>query len=241
MRCPPRSVAGISERPRQAAWRSGCVDPPARKSALGDVFPRRCAPQSRRRPRRGARQSRRRRAAPARSLKYVTTPPACGAPAAGGRTVALQPGPQQLLALLGALAALRLRLAEEVRELAVAVALGVLDVLLQAQRVAQAGLGEPDDVVVLVLGTGELAGLAGARHCSSSDNGLSRRRTQLTAESCAVDRRFERAGRIGFGAAARDRRAGRWASWPERGTWSPGEPGSSGAPWSRRCGPPGRR
>src|SRR6266705_5655467 len=34
MRCPPRSVAGISERPRQAAWRSGCVDPPARKSAL---------------------------------------------------------------------------------------------------------------------------------------------------------------------------------------------------------------
>src|SRR6266705_483501 len=37
MRCPPRSVAGISERLRQAAWRSGCVDPPARKSALGVV------------------------------------------------------------------------------------------------------------------------------------------------------------------------------------------------------------
>src|SRR6266704_7117041 len=36
MRCPPRSVAGISERLRQAAWRSGCVDPPARKSALGE-------------------------------------------------------------------------------------------------------------------------------------------------------------------------------------------------------------
>jgi hypothetical protein len=75
-----------------------------------------------------------------------------------------QPGPEQLLALLGALAALALGPAEEVGQLAVAVAFGVLDVALQPQGVAQARLGEPDDVVVPVLGPGDLAGLAGAGH-----------------------------------------------------------------------------
>jgi len=57
---------------------------------------------------------------------------------------------EQVLSLLGALAALRLRLPEEVSQLGVAVAIGVLDVGFQAQRIAQALLGEPDDVVVLV-------------------------------------------------------------------------------------------
>ncbi|MCK0113963.1 hypothetical protein MWU75_17615 [Ornithinimicrobium sp. F0845] len=50
---------------------------------------------------------------------------------------------EQLLAQLGALAAISLRLGEEVDELLVAVALGVGAVLLHAQRVAQAGLDEP--------------------------------------------------------------------------------------------------
>src|SRR3954447_1482216 len=52
-----------------------------------------------------------------------------------------QPAAQQRLALLGALAAVRLRLAEQVRDLVVPVALGVLDVGLQAQGVVQACLG----------------------------------------------------------------------------------------------------
>jgi hypothetical protein len=54
---------------------------------------------------------------------------------------------------------LSLRAAEEVRELRVAVTLRVLRVLLEAQSVAQTLLGEPDDVVVLVLGAGDLPGL----------------------------------------------------------------------------------
>src|SRR4051794_38354472 len=62
------------------------------------------------------------------------------------------------LALLGALAAFALRAAEEVREILVAVTLGVRRVLLEAQCVAQALLREPDDVVVLVLRAGDLAG-----------------------------------------------------------------------------------
>src|SRR5215216_3284287 len=73
---------------------------------------------------------------------------------------AAQPLTQQLLALLGALAALGLGLAEEGGELGVALAFGVLDVGLQPQGVAQAGLGEPDDVVVLVLGAGDLSSFA---------------------------------------------------------------------------------
>jgi hypothetical protein len=70
-----------------------------------------------------------------------------------------EPVGQVALALLGAIAAGFLGAAEEVGKLGVAVALGVLDVGLQAQRVAQALLGESDDVVVLVPGAGRLAGL----------------------------------------------------------------------------------
>jgi hypothetical protein len=76
--------------------------------------------------------------------------------------IRLEPALQQLLALLGALLALVLGLAEEVREVGVVLALGVLDVALQAKSVRQALLGEPDDVVVLVLGAGDVAGLGGA-------------------------------------------------------------------------------
>ena len=88
-----------------------------------------------------------------------------------------EPLGQELLALLGALAALALRTAEEVGELVVTVALGVLDVVLQAKRIAQLLLGEPDDVVVLVLRAGDLAGLLGSTHWSS-------RRSDVDWPSC---------------------------------------------------------
>src|SRR5205085_7671108 len=74
---------------------------------------------------------------------------------------------QQVLALLAALPAGTLRAPEELGELIVAVALGVLDVVLEPQRIAQALLGEPDQVVVLVLGPGDLACLARCRHVGS--------------------------------------------------------------------------
>src|SRR5215210_333741 len=74
-----------------------------------------------------------------------------------------QAAAQELLGLLGALAALCLGPAEELREVAVAVPLGILDVGLQAQGVAQTRLGKPDQVVVLVLGAGDLTGFR-ARH-----------------------------------------------------------------------------
>src|ERR671914_2511878 len=76
---------------------------------------------------------------------------------------------QHLLALLGSLAALALRAPEEIGELVVAVALRVLGVGLEPQDVRQALLGEPDDVVVLVLRAGDLAGLGLAgRHRENS-------------------------------------------------------------------------
>src|SRR5215208_1176240 len=85
--------------------------------------------------------------------------------------LAPQPLTQQLLALLGALAALRLGLAEEPGEFGVAVAFRVLDIGLQAQGVTKARLGEPDDVVILVLGAGDLSGLrtpaAGSARCTA--------------------------------------------------------------------------
>ena len=59
---------------------------------------------------------------------------------------------EKLLALLGAFATLGLSLPEQLRKLTVPVAFGVLDVGLQAKRVAKALLGKPDEVVVLVLG-----------------------------------------------------------------------------------------
>src|ERR1043165_5162014 len=75
---------------------------------------------------------------------------------------------QEVVALLAALAAGALGTAEELGQLRVAVALGVLDVGLEAQRVAQRLLGEPDEVVVLVLGAGDLATLGLRRHGVSS-------------------------------------------------------------------------
>src|SRR5215216_2517287 len=66
--------------------------------------------------------------------------------------------------LLGPLAALGLGPAEEVGQLRIPLTFGVLDIGLQAQGVAQAGLGEPDDVVVLVLGAGDVPGLVATGH-----------------------------------------------------------------------------
>ncbi len=63
-------------------------------------------------------------------------------------------GPEQLLALLATLAALGLRLAEELSELRVAGPFSVIDEHLKAHDIAQARLSEPNDVVVLICGTG---------------------------------------------------------------------------------------
>ena len=89
------------------------------------------------------------------------------------RPIGGEPLPEHPLGLLGALAALGLRPAEELGEVVVAVALRVLDVGLQAERVAEAGLGEPDQVVVLVLGSDHVAGLGG-RHLRSLLSGTCR-------------------------------------------------------------------
>src|SRR5215213_5237068 len=93
----------------------------------------------------------------ARSADKQRRGPPCAASAA-------QTGLEQRLALLGALAALALRAAEELCELVVAVALRIGPVLLHPQCVAQALLGEPDEVVVLVLRAGDLATL-GRHRC----------------------------------------------------------------------------
>src|SRR5215207_5170325 len=86
-----------------------------------------------------------------------------GSGRSAGQTLA-----KQVLALLGALAARLLGALEEVGELRVALALSVLAVGLETQHVGQALLREPDDVVVLVLGAGDLTGLGLAgRHPSS--------------------------------------------------------------------------
>jgi hypothetical protein len=61
--------------------------------------------------------------------------------------------------MLGTLATRLLGTPEEVGQLGVALAIGVLDVGLQSQHVAQALLGEPDHVVVLVFGASDLASL----------------------------------------------------------------------------------
>src|SRR5215213_6547967 len=86
-----------------------------------------------------------------------------GSGRSAGQTLA-----EQFLALLGALAAGLLGALEELGEVGIAVALGVLAIRLEAQHVRQALLREPDDVVVLVLGAGDLTGLGLAgRHASS--------------------------------------------------------------------------
>src|ERR1044072_3719962 len=85
-------------------------------------------------------------------------------PSAPTGSAAVQPGSQEPLAYLGALAAVRLGLAEQVGDLGVLVAFRVLDVALQAQRGAQARLDVPDEVVVLVRRAGRTAGLRAAGH-----------------------------------------------------------------------------
>src|SRR5688572_29261365 len=86
-----------------------------------------------------------------------------GSGRSAGQTLA-----EQVLALLGALATRLLGALEEVGQLGVALALGILLVGLETQHVGQALLGEPDDVVVLVLGAGDLTGLGLAgRHVLS--------------------------------------------------------------------------
>src|SRR4029450_11552775 len=68
-------------------------------------------------------------------------------------------------------AALVLRPPEELGEFLVAFTVGVLDVGLETKRVAEAGFGGPDDVVVLVLGTGDLSGLGVSHGASLSRTG----------------------------------------------------------------------
>ena len=83
-----------------------------------------------------------------------------------------------------------------IRPAPVALAIGVLDVRLEAERVAQAGLGEPDDVVVLVLRASDLASF-GISHRSPSlrrlDEQLARRsstRGPGTTNARQVERRI---------------------------------------------------
>jgi hypothetical protein len=91
-----------------------------------------------------------------------------GAPPGGVETLGTQTGLQQLLALLGTLAALGLRAAEEVRQLGIALALRVPDVRLEPKNVAETSLREPNDVVVLVLRSRDRAGFP-VHHGSSKD------------------------------------------------------------------------
>jgi hypothetical protein len=95
--------------------------------------------------------------------------------AVGGRTVPLptlavrfvssvdclaEPFGEELLAFVGAPAAGVLGSAEELGEVAVAALLGIRDVGLEPQGVAQRLLCEPNDVVVLVSGTSDLTAIA---------------------------------------------------------------------------------
>src|ERR1700730_2153432 len=66
-----------------------------------------------------------------------------------------------MLRHLGALTAIRLRLAEELGHFLVSVTLRVLDVGFQPQRVVEALLGVPNEVVVLVLGARNGSGFGG--------------------------------------------------------------------------------
>src|SRR4029450_9340603 len=59
-----------------------------------------------------------------------------------------------------------LRPPKEISEFVISSKGCVLDVGLQPQHIAQAGFGEPDDVVVLVLGPGDVAKLGVAGHDS---------------------------------------------------------------------------
>src|SRR4249920_1853203 len=58
--------------------------------------------------------------------------------------------------------------AEKLSEFVVSRQRGVFDIGLQPQHIAQAGFGEPDDVVVLVPGPSDIAKLGVASHSSPS-------------------------------------------------------------------------
>src|SRR3954452_14694970 len=108
----------------------------------------------------------------------ATTPGGSSALAPSTRRAYVYPGSgsealrKHLLAHLAALAALRLCLAEERGQLLVALSSGVLDVLLEAQRIRERLLGEPDQVVVLVLRAGDVAGLFRGCHAVPSSGCL---------------------------------------------------------------------
>jgi hypothetical protein len=57
-----------------------------------------------------------------------------------------------------------LRLAEQFGHLAIAVTIGVLNVVLEPERVVEALFGEPNEVVILVFGAGHLTGFGGCGH-----------------------------------------------------------------------------
>ena len=83
-------------------------------------------------------------------------------------------GLQQGRALLGALPAVGLSTPEQIGGLVVAVLLGVVDVLLEPQRIVDAGLGLPQQVVIIVLGSGHGTGVCRMGHrCSFRGCGLS--------------------------------------------------------------------
>src|SRR5947207_4726265 len=85
--------------------------------------------------------------------------PAVGSTKRWVLTASGQPGPEQPLAEFGAFAAVGLRLAEKVCQLSIRGLGGVMDVGLQPDRIAQAGLHVPDKVVVLIRGTGYYVGV----------------------------------------------------------------------------------
>src|SRR5829696_373376 len=95
------------------------------------------------------------------SARFATSSRAWNAAEASRRRLGRhrsEAGLQEFLARLAALAARLLGTAEEAGELVVAVALGGLHVLLEPQGVVQRLLGEPHDVVRLVLRAGDLTG-----------------------------------------------------------------------------------
>src|SRR5215213_5475027 len=113
----------------------------------------------------GATGPRRRPEAP---LALIATPAYGGQRLTAGSGFSQLPAPpgaltrhalaQKVFPLLAALSTCSLRPAEEVQELRVTVALGIVDIGLEPQRVAQGLFDEPDEVVVLVLRARRLSG-----------------------------------------------------------------------------------
>src|ERR1700712_5354052 len=88
-----------------------------------------------------------------------------GGPRRGARAAACsgrrarQARTEQPFALLGPLLAGLLGTPEEISQVGIARPVGVFGVVLEPQHVVEALLGEPDDVVVLVLGAGDFTRL----------------------------------------------------------------------------------